>query len=131
MSAIGNYLKGLSICLKGLSQQDIAEVAEMLFQAYEQGKQIVIMGNGGSASTASHFARDLKIGTAVEDKPRVRAMSITDNMAMITSLANDVNYNAIFEEQLVGQLDKGDIIIGIKVTRVHKIGCRIIYRGPH
>jgi len=116
MSVISDYLKGLSICLKGLSQQDIAEVAEMLFQAYKQGKQIVIMGNGGSASTASHFARDLKIGTAVEEKPRVRAMSITDNMAMITSLANDVNYNAIFEEQLVGQLDKGDIIIGISAS---------------
>lgn len=73
MSVISNCRNGLSICLKRLSQQDIAEVAEMIYHAYKQDKQTVIMGKGDSPSTASRFACDLRIGTAVKDKPRVHA----------------------------------------------------------
>jgi len=116
MSVISNYLNSLSNCLRELSQQEIANIAEALFQTYQRGKQIIIMGNGGSASTASHFARDLRIGTAVKDKPRVNATSITDNMAMVTSLANDVDYDSVFKEQLVGQLNEGDVVIGISAS---------------
>jgi len=116
VSLINDYIKGLIDCLNLLSRQSIAEIVEVIYNAYLSNKQIFIMGNGGSASTASHFARDLRIGAAVEGKPRVRATSITDNMAMITSLANDINYEAIFKEQLVGQLHEGDVVIGISAS---------------
>jgi D-sedoheptulose 7-phosphate isomerase len=85
-------------------------------KAHADGKKVIFMGNGGSATTASHFARDISIGTAAEGKPRLRAASLVDNVAMITSLANDVDYNSIFKEQLVGQLDKGDVVIGISAS---------------
>ena len=74
------------------------------------------MGNGGSATTSSHFARDLQICTVVAGKPRLRATSLTDNVAFITALANDVGYELIFEEQLIDKLQAGDIVIGISAS---------------
>ncbi len=116
MSLISDYIDGLGNCLKALSERAITDIVETVFEAYQKNKQVIIMGNGGSASTASHFARDLRIGSKVEGKPRVRATSITDNMAMVTSLANDMDYSYIFKEQLVDQLNEGDVVIGISAS---------------
>ena len=116
MSLIQDYIEGLRTCLEELFHQNIDGIVNIIFDAYQKGKQIFILGNGGSASTASHFARDLKIGTAVEGKPRLRATSLTDNIATITALANDIDYDSIFEEQLIGQLNKGDVVIGISAS---------------
>ncbi len=116
MSSIQNYIKGLNHCLEELFQQDIDKIADIIFDAYKKGKQIFIMGNGGSASTASHFARDLAIGAAVKGKPRLRAISLTDNVATLTALANDIDYSSIFEQQLVGQVEEGDVAIGISAS---------------
>ncbi|TET48388.1 MAG: SIS domain-containing protein [Dehalococcoidia bacterium] len=113
---IKNYIDGLSICLKELSHQDIADVADIIFKAYKKNKQIFILGNGGSASTASHFARDLRMGTVVSGKKRMHTTSLTDNVVMITSLANDIDYKSIFKEQLVDQLNEGDVVIGISAS---------------
>ena len=116
MTIIQDYIKSLIECLEELSRQNIDEIAEIIFNAGQKRKRIFIMGNGGSASTASHFARDLQIGTAVEGKPRVRAISLTSNVALITALANDIGYNSVFEEQLTGQLEEGDVVIGISAS---------------
>lgn len=113
---IQSYIDGLQQCLNELCQQDIETVVSIIFAAYKKGKQIFTMGNGGSATTASHFARDLRIGAAVKGKPRVRAISLTDNIAVITALANDIDYGSIFYEQLVGQLDEADVVIGISAS---------------
>lgn len=113
-----NYLNRLDKCLTELraAEMDIQEVADIILNAYKDCKQIFIMGNGGSASTASHFARDLSIGTAIVGKRRLRVQSLTDNIALITALANDINFSAIFAEQLYGQIDRGDVVIGISVS---------------
>ncbi len=116
MPTVEEYLKGLIERLEELSSEDIAEVADIIFGAWKKGKRIFIMGNGGSATTASHFARDLQIGAAVEGKARIRAVSLTDNVALITALANDIDYSSIFKEQLVGQLDEGDVVIAISAS---------------
>ena len=113
---IRNYLEGLRLCVSELSPQNIEEIADTIFDAWKRGKQVFIVGNGGSATTASHFARDLKIGSAVGGKPRIKASSLTDNVAAITALANDIGYSSIFEEQLVGQLDRGDVVVGISAS---------------
>ena len=96
MPIIQDYIKGLSECLEELSGQNIEEIADIVIDAWRQGKRIFMMGNGGSATTASHFARDLQIGAAVEGKPHIRMLSLTDNVALITALANDVDYGSIF-----------------------------------
>ena len=116
MSSIQDYINGLGECLRELSRQDIDGITCIIFEAYKKGKQIFIMGNGGSASTASHFARDLKIGTAANNKPRLKVISLTDNVALITALANDIDYGSIFYEQLLGQLSEGDVVIGISAS---------------
>lgn len=116
MSIIQNYIAGLSSCLEELSQKEIVEIADIIFNAWEKGKCVFIMGNGGSATTASHFARDLQIGAAAAGKQRVKTISLTDNIALVTALANDIDYGSIFEEQLVGQLEKEDVVIGISAS---------------
>lgn len=113
---IGDYLKGLRSCLEEIAEKDIIEIVDIIMKACSDGKKVIFMGNGGSATTASHFARDISIGTAKEGKPRVRAISLADSIAAITSLANDVGYNSVFKEQLIGQVDKGDVVIGISAS---------------
>jgi D-sedoheptulose 7-phosphate isomerase len=118
MAIIADYVKGLNKCCAELLQQsaEIENIADLIYEVYQKRRQIFIMGNGGSATTASHFARDLKIGAAVEGKPRIHSTSLVDNIAMITSLANDVDYDSIFEQQLMGQLEEGDVVIGISCS---------------
>ena len=113
---ISDYLKGLRTCLDEIADEDIIAIVDIIMKAYSDGRKVIFLGNGGSAATASHFARDISIGTAKEGKPRVRAISLTDNIVAITSLANDVGYNSIFKEQLIGQVDKGDVVIGISAS---------------
>lgn len=113
---IGDYLKGLRSCLEEIAEKDVIEIVDIIMKACSDGKKVIFMGNGGSATTASHFARDISIGTAKEGKPRVRAISLADSIAAITSLANDVGYNSVFKEQLIGQVDKGDVVIGISAS---------------
>jgi D-sedoheptulose 7-phosphate isomerase len=116
MTLITEYIEGLKKCIDELSVRDIEETAGMIFSAYKNGKRIFVMGNGGSATTAMHFARDLQIGTAAAGKPRLRVTCLTDNVASITAVANDISYDSIFEEQLIGQLEEGDVVIGISAS---------------
>jgi len=111
-----SYISGLKSCLDELSaqKQTMHDIADMIKEAHERGSRIFIMGNGGSATTASHFARDLKIGT--QGKNKVLAECLTDNMAVVTSIANDVNYASIFAEQMFGQAAQDDIVIGISCS---------------
>jgi D-sedoheptulose 7-phosphate isomerase len=111
-----NYLAGLGDCIDEISRQDLVTVADLIFQAYLKGKQVFIFGNGGSASTASHFARDLRIGTAAPGKPRVKSLCLADSVALITSLANDIDYESVFVEPLIGQVERGDVAIGISCS---------------
>lgn len=107
------YLGGLRRCLEEMATQNIEEIAGIIYDAHCKGRQVFIMGNGGSAATASHFANDLRKGSTVEGKPRVQATSITDNIALITAIANDEDYSSIFRGQLLDQLKSGDVVIAI------------------
>jgi len=116
MTLVKEYVEGLQKCIEELSTLDIEETAGIIFAAFKKGKRIFVMGNGGSATTAIHFARDLQIGTAVAGKSRLRVTCLTDNVASITAVANDTSYDCIFEEQLIGQLDAGDVVVGISAS---------------
>lgn len=113
---IRGYLAGLQGCIEELEDQDIAGVARRIYQAYLAGKSIFIFGNGGSAATASHFARDLSVGTAVPGQSRVKSICLCDSMAAVTSLANDMNYESVFAEQMTGRIEAGDIAVGISCS---------------
>ena len=75
--------------------------------------KIFIMGNGGSASTSSHFVSDLLKTSLTKEANRTKAMSLTDNMPVVMAWANDTSFENIFYSQLENFLEKGDLVIGI------------------
>jgi D-sedoheptulose 7-phosphate isomerase len=111
------YLQGLKNCLDALSLERIAQVIQCLEQAYRQGKQVFIIGNGGSAATASHMACDLSKNTlpqvASDAIRRFRVIALTDNVSWITALANDLGYESVFAEQLKNLVKNSDLVIAI------------------
>ena len=86
--------------LRRIPEARVRRLIELLGRAREQGRQIFICGNGGSAATASHFANDLGTGASYAREKRFRVLALTDNIARITALANDKDYSQIFVEQL-------------------------------
>jgi D-sedoheptulose 7-phosphate isomerase len=116
MELIQNYISTLQLTMDQLPQQLIADVIEVLQQARKKGSQVFILGNGGSASTASHFACDLAKNTRQEGLPHFRVIGLTDNMAMFSALANDEGYENVFSEQLVSLIRPGDIVIAISAS---------------
>jgi D-sedoheptulose 7-phosphate isomerase len=113
------YLEKIRSILDSMGEDLIDKMdklASILLKARERGNTIFIMGNGGSASTASHFVGDLSKGTIVEGFPRFKAASLTDNIPNILAWANDYGYEQIFVEQLKNLMEPGDIVIGISVS---------------
>jgi len=97
---------------------DIKEVeilTDLLVEAYVKNKFVFVIGNGGSAANASHFAQDLAKGTRLKhDQPkRIKALSLTDNLPFITAQGNDEGYDSIFEQQLRTFAAPGDMVIAI------------------
>ena len=113
---IREYLNGVKKCLDCINEEKVQSVVDTILGAYTEGKSIFILGNGGSASTATHFACDLSKGTAFEGKPRLKATSLTDNVALMTAIANDIDYSAVFVEQLTNFLSKEDVVVCISAS---------------
>ncbi len=92
---------------------EIDKLATIFKKARENRNTIFIMGNGGSASTASHFVGDLSKGTIVQGVGRFKAIALTDNVPNVLAWANDSSFGDIFVEQLKNLMEPGDIVIGI------------------
>ncbi len=99
--------------INDLKISDVNPISEQIWRAYLKGHQIFVMGNGGSASIASHFACDLGKSTALDGQPRFRVQSLNDNVPLLTALANDLGYENVFKEQMRNLARKGDIVIAI------------------
>jgi len=110
-----NYAVTLSKLLNCLDHDKIAEAAKEILRARDNGNNIYIIGNGGSAATASHFANDLLIGTRSKKKP-FKAMALTDNNANITAVGNDFGYEYIFSKQLEPLASRGDLLIAFSAS---------------
>src|SRR5687767_11179144 len=89
----------------------IASIAAVLEKAERTGKQVFVLGNGGSAATASHIATDWVKTAQRNGKRLLRCMSLTDNVAFLTAIANDIGYEAVFSRQLESQLRRGDVVV--------------------
>ena len=116
MELIQNYISTLQLTMDKLPHQCITDAVALLQQARARGSQVFILGNGGSASTASHFACDLAKNTRQEGLPHFRVIGLTDNMAMFSALANDEGYENVFSEQLTSLVRSGDIVIAISAS---------------
>jgi D-sedoheptulose 7-phosphate isomerase len=112
-----DYFKKLQENLEKIDPSQIEKIVDILLQTWKNGQQIFIVGNGGSAATASHFACDLGKGTIkrVHDcaEKRIVVSSLTDNVPLLTALANDVGYENVFAQQIYNQIKIGDILIVI------------------
>ena len=109
------YLEYLTKILENIDADAVGEFINVLLAARSRGATIFFIGNGGSAATASHFANDLSIGTNAYEKP-FRALSLTDNLAIITAIGNDFGYEEIFVRQMMILGREGDVLVGISAS---------------
>ena len=112
---IQDYLSEMQKVTGNISVEDIDSVVELLFDAWKGGHQVFTCGNGGSASTATHFTCDLAKTTIVEGKKRFRVHCLNDNIPLMSALINDEGFDKLFSEQLVSHFQKGDVLICISV----------------
>ena len=110
-----SYLKYICSVLEKISLDEIEGFVKSLLAARDRGSAIYFIGNGGSAATASHFANDIAIGTRLFEKP-FRVMSLCDNQAVITAIANDDGYDQVFSRQLGVLLQKDDVVVAISAS---------------
>jgi D-sedoheptulose 7-phosphate isomerase len=113
MEGIKEYLDQVKELLDNISIKKIEEIMELIYKTYLSDRFIFLLGNGGSAATASHLACDLGKGTVAPGQKRMKVMSLTDNIPVITAWANDTHYDYIFAEQLAHFVSPGDLVIGI------------------
>lgn len=110
---INEYIELERCTLSKLNVESINAAMNELEAARKRNAAIYIMGNGGSASTASHFVNDFNRGLSQHIEPPFRFTCLSDNIATIMAIANDLSYDAIFEFQLRGKVTKNDLVIGI------------------
>ncbi|MBM7551517.1 SIS domain-containing protein [Thalassobacillus pellis] len=110
------YKRDFIETVDGLDFEKIAALYAELDKVLTADKQVFVIGNGGSAATAAHWACDFGKGVNVADSKRFKVTSLADNMAWVSALGNDISYGAIFVEQLKNRLDPGDLLIGLSVS---------------
>lgn len=111
------YMEKFKEGLDKIEVEKVREATSLLYGAWKEGRQVFIFGNGGSASTASHFACDLGKGTLkrhYEDtETRFRVVSLVDNIATMTAYGNDHSFEDIFAQQLKNLVKENDVVIAI------------------
>jgi len=126
--------------LKAIDTIDLEKVGQaidILKRARDEDRRIFVCGNGGSASTASHFVCDMVKGASFHRDKRFRIMALTDSLPTITAYANDVCYDCVFVEQLKNFAEPGDVVVAISgsgnspnvlqaIEYANSIGCRTI-----
>lgn len=110
---INAYYENLKATVDLIDRESIDKAMKTLIKARDEKHFIYIMGNGGSASTASHFTGDFNKGLSLNREKRFRFVCLNDNAASVLSLANDVDYSQVFVEQLKNFLSDGDIVMAI------------------
>lgn len=110
------YLGTIEGILRGVDPGKLEKIIDVIYDAYRKDRTIFLMGNGGGAATAMHFTCDLNKTAIVPGRRRMRAVSLSDNVSLVTAWANDTNYTNIFGEQLVNFARTGDLVIGFTAS---------------
>ncbi|MDO8460543.1 MAG: SIS domain-containing protein [Nanoarchaeota archaeon] len=120
MEYVKDYFDKLKQGLDKIDTSKIDTISKIIYQAWRNNNQVFIVGNGGSAATASHMACDLGKGTLKnvydEDLKRLKVMSLTDNVALMTAIGNDLGYDHIFSQPLKQLVKPGDVILLITAS---------------
>jgi D-sedoheptulose 7-phosphate isomerase len=109
---IDQFLGEMKSIVDMLDRDKIDQIIEAMFETWKNGKRMYLMGNGGSASTASHLVNDYGKCTALPGKKRFKVMGLTDNTALITALVNDNGFDNLYSEQLLNFIEPGDCLVG-------------------
>ena len=107
------YISDLTSLLERFDTDQFEKIVELILDAYDRGNNIFIMGNGGSASTASHFACDINKGCCIDLEKKFKVICLNDNIPTMLALSNDISYESIFVEQMKNFFNSGDLVIGI------------------
>jgi D-sedoheptulose 7-phosphate isomerase len=137
MKFTDEYRQNLIAAINSIDLARVEQAIEWLKEARAAEKHIFVCGNGGSASTASHFACDIVKGASYNREARFRIMALTDSLPTLTAYSNDVGYDCVFVEQLKNFAAPGDVVMGISgsgnspnvlraVEYANSIGCRTI-----
>jgi len=115
-----DYIHGLKGVLDRLPLKPVEEIIQAIEQAQKERRQVFVIGNGGSAATASHMMNDLCKGTLGHKGdapwPRLRVIALTDNVSLMTAWANDTDYDRVFSEPLKNLAQRGDLLIAISAS---------------
>ncbi|MDA0748175.1 MAG: SIS domain-containing protein [bacterium] len=107
------YIEENRRLLSTLDPKQISGAIDLVRNARDEGKRIYAIGNGGSASTASHFVNDMGKGASVGREKRFKVIPLTDNVEWMTALSNDLSYEDVFVEQLKNFAEPGDVLLAI------------------
>lgn len=116
MDQIANYITTVQNTLDRLDHAAIRQAIDILHDARLRRSNIFVMGNGGSASTASHLVCDLAKNTRAPGYPDFRVIGLADNMALLSAYANDEGYENIFVQQLLSLAQPADVVIAISTS---------------
>jgi len=111
-SFVNGFLGTVKSSCDKISREAMESAVNELFSAWKGGKKVFVIGNGGSASTATHLACDLAKNVG---HPGLKALSLNDNIPLVSALTNDDGFDNVFSEQLGVWLEKGDVLIAISV----------------
>lgn len=113
MDVIETYLSEVEQAIRQISRPDVRSIVDVLFAMWQRGSTVYVLGNGGSASTASHMMNDLSKFTSFPNRARLRAIALTDNVPIMTAYGNDQSYEDIFFEPMQNLVRKDDVVIAI------------------
>lgn len=110
---IGSYITDLKLLLDALTPAVIDPLVKILFTAWQEGRTVVMMGNGGSSSSVSHIANDLQKNIQLETGRPLKALCITDNTPVLMAWANDTEWENVFAPQIACWVEPGDVVLGV------------------
>lgn len=111
-----DHISQVHAALSKIPIEAIERVVQIILDAHASQGHVYVVGNGGSATNATHFACDLSKATIIEGRTRLRVTSLADNIALLTAWANDTSYEMVFSEQLANLLNPGDVVIAISAS---------------
>ena len=115
MGRTDEYLTEVSQIAGGLDRAAIDKAIEILYDAWKGDNQVFVIGNGGSASTSTHFACDLNKWVSDDADKKFRAFALVDNIPLMSALTNDNGWGEVYAEQLRNFFRKGDVLVAISV----------------
>lgn len=107
------YIQDLKNLLDTFPHDQFEKLIEAMLDCCRRGKRIFVMGNGGSASTASHWICDINKGCCLDQEVKFKMICLNDSISTMLAYANDLSYDEVFVEQLKNFFEPGDVVIGI------------------